>query len=227
MRNVRIVVVILLATLSASAAPNEPKAAVAQKVTPVAPNAVRALKVLPELRVQQLKAGTLRNEAIKAAVDRIRTGQAAAIPAELSRVTAATINDGAVVKCGDKVKLKIHLVGGTRSSGLHQITVARLQNLEQVGFIPAMEQKGAEVTLGANEERDVVVEPDWTVRCARAGLTLNLADVPEPFIVALQAPSNTAARPPVTPELQVLAVFPFGKFAYASQNVQGLAVGGD
>jgi len=199
-------------------------AALAQSTPTSTPILKVPLRRSPEFKVApaQLKAAPLvKNDALKAALDRVRAA-APTPPPELARVQTATINDGNPVACNERVRMKLRLAGGTRVAGQHKILLARLADPNNPGgFIPTFEQRSFDVTLNVGEEKDVVVEPEWTVRCTQPVSLLGY-ELPELFLAAVVTPIGVAAtggEPNLQVASHVVALRPFGKFTYAISEV--------
>lgn len=132
------------------------------------------------------------------------------MPPEQSRILSVTLNDGGLVKCGDSLRIKVRVLGGPKTPGLHWLSFTRTTEASVLPFQPPKNptpdtQVASELTLSAGEQREVTLEPDWKVRCtAVTGASGLLAGAwppgyPEAFIVSLTPPYQPHAQIEVIP----------------------------
>lgn len=200
------------------------------KVVPVAPpNAARAI---PESKftAAQLRATPVWNpDAMRNVAARKRPVPTPGLVSADTVILRAGLQEASVA-CGQPVTARLRLLGGTRTPGLHTVTVVRaatfpagpagLGALAPLGRLGnpsewrdnGIDQRTIEVLLGPNEERDVLIELGWALRCTEA----SPFEV-DAFFVGVVGPGNPAqSRIPNRAGASILPVRPSVSFEAAA-----------
>lgn len=171
-------------------------------------------KVAPEAKfatTQMSSAPVISGDTIRSVAARARRPPPAAgvVPAE-SVIVATRLNDGTGLACGALLTARIKVLGGARTPGLHTVTFLRAQAFPASGLSAfsllalasdaarwresATDQRTVDVVVNAGEERDVVLELGWPLRC-----TDRQPFEVDAFFVGMALPSNASqgARPPI------------------------------
>lgn len=149
---------------------------------PVPPAAARAVTETRVPTAQLKSTAVLAADVVRSMASRKRPPVAPGATAADTTILRASFGDAAT-GCGQPLSARIRLLGGTRTPGLHTVTVIRAATFpagaSSLGVLSrasnpndwrdnGMDQRTAEVVLASNEERDVVLELGWSLRCSDA-----------------------------------------------------------
>ncbi|MBS2011973.1 MAG: hypothetical protein JST00_03735 [Deltaproteobacteria bacterium] len=151
------------------------------KLAPPPPPAAARAVAETRFSATQLKAtAVLGADVVRSMAARKRGPVAPGATSADTTVLRATFGEGAVA-CGQNLSVRIRLLGGTRTPGLHTVTMIRAATfpsaLSNLGMLArasnpndwrdnGMDQRTVEVLLAPNEERDVVIDLGWSLRCS-------------------------------------------------------------
>lgn len=159
-------------------------------------------KALPELRLsgtQIRSTPALKNEVIKATLDKIKANTLPPVAAEHTRVVSAQLEG--IASCNARVSFRAHVVGGTRT-GPHTLVYLRMT---VGGLVPQFDQRSVEVSLAPGDERDVLLTTDWLLKCSTTNNGLFNEQRPEPFFLAV-VPESVAPNAPTTAQPDLIAL---------------------
>lgn len=180
---------------------------------PVSPSGVpSSVSTVNRAKEEQARVGpALQQMPYQKAVEALRSGRGPQVSPEQSRILSVTINDGALVKCGDSLRIKVRVLGGPKTPGLHWLSLARTTDSTILPYKPPTNpspdtQVGTELTMSVGEQREVTLEPDWKVRCTGVTGPMNglfggvfPPGYPEVFVISLTPPYQPHAGVEVIP----------------------------
>lgn len=218
----RLVVTVLPAVVvatSALVAHGQSKSSSGQPIAnpKVAPAPTPTVQANAQVSAQVPTVAAMKSQVVKpAVVERALAGRGA-LPSDGSTTTAiVSMNDGQPTSCGDPIRFRARVTGGTRTPGTQVVAFVRISRssanpfgaLATLADIPrrlangelTQDEVGGTVFVGPAETKEVVFTTEWR---ACAPLTHDNAafNVNQDVFVALVIPAQPPGADPVTPRI--------------------------
>lgn len=149
-----------------------------------------------------------------AVVERAIAGRHAVVNDGAVSMAVVSMNDGQPINCGDPVRFRARVTGGTRTPGTQVIAFSRISRAAGFAAIPSLsdlprrlaageltqDEVGGTIFVGPGETKEVVFTTEWR---ACAPLTRETAsnNVNQEVFVAVLVPAQPPGADPVLPRI--------------------------
>ncbi|MBL8612942.1 MAG: hypothetical protein JNL38_36720 [Myxococcales bacterium] len=183
--------------------------------TPMAGPKVGPAPLPPAAAAQVPTVAASKSQILKpAVVERAIAGRHAVVNDGAVSAAVVSMNDGQPISCGDPVRFRARVTGGTRTPGTQVIAFSRIVRAAGLAGIPSLadlprrlaageltqDEVGGTVFVGPGETKEVVFTTDWR---ACAPLTRETAsnNVNQEIFLAVLVPAQPPGADPVLPRI--------------------------